>query len=192
MRVLVACEFSGVVREAFLARGHDAYSCDLLPSLVNKAAPGRHLQCDVRSILRREWDLVIAHPPCTYLARSGVGHLFRQPGRWDKMMRGALFFRECLNANAPKVCVENPILHRFALKVIGREHDCVVQPYEHGHPVIKTTRLWLKNLPPLTPTRIVGYNKDQWHKEVPDKRMRWMVRSVTYEGIARAMAEQWG
>lgn len=164
MRVLVACEFSGTVREAFLRRGHDAYSCDLLPSLgITPKNPKRHIRGDVTQVLKQRWDLVIAHPPCTYLANSGVQWLFkdgeRNEERWESLRRGAEFFVTCFNANADKVAVENPIQHKYAKELIGRPHTQIIHPWQFGHGETKVTCLWLKNLPPLVPTKIVDERK---------------------------------
>ena len=126
MRVLVACEYSGRVRDAFIAQGHSAMSCDLLPS----EAPGPHYQGDVREVLMPDcWDLLIAHPPCTYLANSGVRWLRTKPGRWEQMETGALFFKSLLEANIPRVAVENPVMHKYAVEIIGRRQDQTVQPW---------------------------------------------------------------
>ena len=184
MRVLVACEFSGVVRDAFIARGYDAVSCDLLPS----ETPGPHLQQDVTPLLAQRWDLVIAHPPCTYLANSGVRWLYSQPGRWEKLREARAFFLACLSANAPKIAVENPVIHRHA-KI--RKPDFTVQPWQFGHGETKRTCFWTKNLPALEPTNVMKERYPRVHRESPGPD-RWKKRSVTYAGIASAMAEQWG
>jgi hypothetical protein len=186
MKILVACEYSGRVRDAFLARGHDAISCDLLPT----EAPGPHIQGDVLALLREPWDLVIAHPPCTYLANSGVRWLHSDPTRWEKMREGAAFFMSCLEANAPRVAVENPVMHGHA----GiRKPDFTVQPWQFGDPAKKRTCFWTKGLPPLTPTSDMTA-KDavaECHLASPGPD-RWKQRSRTYPGIAAAMASQWG
>ena len=188
MRVLVACEFSGIVREAFLRRGHDAYSCDLRFTAYYRSA--RHITGDVRPLLRQSWDLVIAHPPCTYLTNSGSPFLIR-PGRIEKVKFGALLFLQCLNANAPRVCVENPIPHRAAKELIGEPYTQVIQPWQFGHGETKATCLWLKGLPPLVPTNVVE-GREQRNRNLPPSANRRMLRSLTFHGIARAMAEQWG
>lgn len=199
LRVLVACEYSGVVRDAFRAIGHDAISCDLLPS----DAPGPHHQGDVLPLLREPWDLVIAHPPCTYLTKAGLRWLTDdQPKyrlRWQELIEAGTFFRACLDANAPRVAVENPSMHRWATKIVGRRYDQLVQPYMFGHTERKGTGLWLRGLPPLFPTEDVyaatmalpAKERDRvhWTPPGPD---RWKARSTTYTGIAAAMAEQWG
>lgn len=195
MKVLIACEFSGTVRDAFRRAGHDAVSCDLLPT----EAPGPHHQGDVREILGDGWDLMIAHPECTYLTKSGVRWLHSDITRWTKLIDGATFFRSMLEAPIPRIAVENPVMHRYATSIIGRRQDQVVQPWMFGHPEKKGTGLWLKNLPPLTPTNDVRADMagrprretDRIHY-VPPGPERWRIRSRTYLGIAEAMAEQWG
>lgn len=189
-RVLVACEFSGIVRDAFTARGHEAWSVDLLPT----ERPGLHWEGDVRTVLVEGWDLMIAHPPCTYLANSGVRWLYggkgteRDPDRWALMEEAAAFFRELLDAPIPRIAVENPIMHRHA----GiRRPDQLIQPWQFGHGETKATGLWLKNLPPLVPTNIVPERVQRVHLMPPGPE-RWRERSRTYEGIAAAMAAQWG
>lgn len=181
MRVLVACEFSGTVRDAFAARGHIAMSCDLLPS----EAPGLHYQGDVRAILSDGWDLMIAHPPCTHLAVSGA--------RWFKDKREeqeqALEFVRCLlSAPIPRIALENPI---SVISSRIRKPDQVIQPWQFGHGETKATCLWLKGLPKLVPTRIVEGREARVHR-MPPGPDRWKERSRTFEGIARAMADQWG
>lgn len=180
MKVLVACEFSGVVRSAFRARGHDAWSCDLLDAEDN----GPHIRRDVRSVLADGWDMVIAHPPCTHLCSSGA--------RWwagkQTEQRAALDFVELL-ARAPvhKMALENPIgmLSRYA------KPDQIIQPWQFGHGETKATCLWLKNLPLLVPTASVSGRVPKVHYVSPSPD-RWKLRSRTYEGIAQAMAAQWG
>jgi hypothetical protein len=184
--VLIACEFSGVVRGAFRDMGHDAVSCDILPT----ERPGPHHQGDVLPLLRQPWDLVIAHPPCTRLCNSGVRWLHERD-LWDEMREGAEFFLACLNANAPMVAVENPVMHRHAREIIGRGPDFTTQPYEHGDPYTKRTCFWTRGLPPLQPSMVVDGREAQVHRASPGPD-RWKERSRTYPGIARAMAEQWG
>lgn len=186
MKVLVACEFSGVVRDAFISAGHDAISCDILPT----ESEGPHVVGDVLPLLQKRWDLVIAHPPCTYLCNSGVRWLHEEDGRWSKMRQAAHFFLSCLNANAPCVAVENPVMHRYAKEIIGRGPDCTVQPYEHGDGFTKRTCFWLKGLPALVPSRVVSERVAACHREPPGPE-RAKNRSKTYPGIARAMVEQW-
>lgn len=196
MRVLVACEYSGRVREAFRQKGHEAWSCDLLPA--DDASP-YHYQGDVRDLLDQPWDLMIAHPPCTYLANSGIGWLYKQPLRWQDMIEGAVFFRTLLEADIPLRAVENPIMHRFSTAIIGRKHDQIIQPWMFGHPETKATTLWLEGLPPLKETNnvydhMMTLSKEQQQRihRMPDTKDRWKKRSETYQGIADAMAEQWG
>lgn len=184
MRVLVACEFSGVVREAFLKRGHDAYSCDLLPTEV----PGNHYQCDIFDVITKDyggWDLMIAHPPCTHLAVSGA--------RWFKekqkeQLEALAFVRRLLEAPIGKIALENPI---SIISSRIRKPDQIIQPWMFGHGETKATCLWLKNLPLLKPTRIVKGREQRVHL-MPPGPDRWKERSRTFAGIARAMAEQWG
>lgn len=195
MKVLVACEYSGIVREAFAAKGHDAWSCDLLPTDV----PGNHYQGDVKDILKEGWDLMIAHPPCTYLSNSGVMWLHRQEGRWEKMKEGALFFKSLFNTNIKKIAVENPVMHKYAKEIIGSNFTQSVQPYQFGHAEQKRTCLWLKGLPPLQDTDNVKDHMMTLTKQerqrlhyLPPSKDRWKIRSTTYKGIAQAMANQWG
>lgn len=195
MRVLVACEYSGKVREAFRKLGHDAWSCDLLPADDNSPY---HYQGDVFDIIDRGWDLMIAHPPCTYLTNAGVSWLYRKEGRWDDMRDGAEFFRRLLNAPISKVAVENPIMHKYAVEIIGRRQDQVIQPWMFGHMEQKATCLWLKGLPKLKPTDNVKEEMMKLPKTVsqrlhylPPSKDRWKLRSETYQGIADAFAAQW-
>lgn len=192
MRVLVACEFSGIVRNAFIRRGHDAWSCDLLPS----EQEGPHYQGSVFDLiygpeeyLGKSWDLMIAHWPCTRLCNSGVRWL---AGRnlWGEMRESAQNFRRLLTADIPRICVENPIPHKYALEIIGRKYDQIIQPWQFGHGETKATCLWLKNLP-LKPTNIVKGRAARVHRESPGPE-RWKNRSRTLTGIAEAMADQWG
>lgn len=186
MRVLVACEFSGRVRDAFIARGHNAISCDLLPN------DGPHIQGDVRGLLSEPWDLVIAHPPCTRLCNSGVRWLHER-NLWAEMEAAANFFLECLGANASKVAVENPVMHRYAREIIGRGPDFTIQPWNFGDPFKKRTCFWTKGLDPLTPTStMTAADAVAEVHLMPPSKDRWKKRSVTYQGIANAMAEQWG
>lgn len=196
MRILIACEYSGRVREAFRKLGHDAWSCDLLPA---DDGSKYHIQGDVLEQLDKGWDMMIAHPPCTYLANSGVSWLYKQEGRWEKMREGAEFFSALLNAPIPLIAVENPIMHKYAVEIIGRRQDQVIQPYMFGHLEQKGTCLWLKGLKPLRETHNVKEEMLKLPKEVrqrlhylPPSKDRWKIRSTTYQGIADAMAEQWG
>ena len=200
MRVLIACEFSGIVREAFKARGHDAWSCDLLPSEI----PGNHHQGPLEDWIGsgREWDLIIAHPPCTYLANSGVRWLYGDDKmeRWENMKKGAAFFNMIRNRDCGRICVENPIMHKHAKRAINTPLDYwpnassepsqIMQPWQFGHGETKATCLWLKGLPLLNPTEIVGGRVGRVFLEPPGPD-RWKNRSRTYQGIADAMATQW-
>ena len=193
MKVLVACEFSGIVRDAFKARGHDAWSCDLLPT----EKPGQHIQGDVLEILDDGWDLMIAHPPCTYLCNSGVRWLYDKIGkrnveRWQKMRSAARFFRKLLTTKRiKKKVIENPIMHKYAVRIIGRRQDQIIQPWQFGHGETKATCLHLEKLPKLKPTNIVSGREARIHKMSPSEE-RGKLRSTTLSGIANAMAEQWG
>jgi hypothetical protein len=195
LRVLVACEYSGAVRDAFRALGHDAMSCDLLPTDV----PGPHYEGDVFDVIGDGWDLMIAHPPCTYLTNSGVRWLHTDHDRWKRMIDGAAFFRALLDAPIPRVAVENPVMHGYARKIVGRRADQVIQPWMFGHPEKKATGLWLRGLPSLLPTDDVREVMKCLPKSVTDRIHRaspgpdrWKLRSTTYAGIAGAMADQWG
>jgi hypothetical protein len=195
MRVLVACEYSGRVRDAFIAKGHDAMSCDLLPTDV----PGPHYQGDVRDILNDGWDMMIAHPECTYLTNSGVCWLHKDESRWAKLDEGAEFFKTLLDAPIEKKCIENPIPHKYAVERIGRKYDQIVQPWMFGHPERKATCFWLRGLNPLVETNnvreemlLLPKNRQQRLHYLPPSKDRWKIRSTTYQGIADAMAEQWG
>ena len=190
MRVLVACEYSGRVRNAFRARGIDAWSCDLLPS--EDASPF-HIQDDARAILQQPWDMVIAHPPCTRLCNSGVRWLAERD-LWADMRKGADFFLACLNANAPRIAVENPVMHRYARDAIGGERPAfTVQPWQFGDPAKKRTCFWTRGLPPLVPTSTMtaADARADCHLASPGPD-RWKERSRTYPGLAAAMAAQWG
>lgn len=197
MRVLVACEYSGIVRDAFTDAGHDAVSCDLLPT---ESARGRHVLGDVLELLRSEqFDLMIAHPPCTYLTNSGVCWLHKDPNRWQLLDEGAAFFRQLLDAHVPLKCIENPIMHKYAKERIGRKQSQVVQPWMFGHLEQKATCLWLDGLPLLKPTRVVKDEMMQLPKRERERLHycspgpdRWKERSRTFKGIAQAMADQWG
>lgn len=196
MKVLVACEFSATVRDAFRRKGHDAWSCDVLPT---EGDPAYHIQADVMSILGEGWDMMIAHPPCQYLSKAGVRWLWEQDGRWQKMYDSARFFKGLLNAPIKKVAIENPVMHRYATEKIGCKQNQVLQPWMFGHMEAKGTGLWLRNLPLLLPTnnvrvetmRLTPAERDRvlYVSPSPD---RWKIRSRTYSGIAEAMASQWG
>jgi hypothetical protein len=194
-KVLIACEFSGIVRDAFIARGFDAVSIDLLPT----DRPGPHIQGDIRHIYTNDFELMIAHPPCTYIANSGVTWLHQDPERWELMREGAEFFKYLLDKDIPHVAVENPIMHKYAVEIVGRRQDQIVQPWMFGHAESKATGFWLNNLPPLRPTENVLHLK-QWKEEREWQRLHYLpptedrakLRSITYRGIAKAMADQWG
>jgi len=192
VRVLVACEYSGVVRDAFIKGGHEAMSCDIIPTDV----PGPHYQGSVLDILDQGWDLMIAHPPCTYISNAGARFLY--PGkilnkdRYAIGMEAVEFFMKLYNANIPKIAVENPIPSRiFGLP----QYSQTIQPYEYGHPFQKRTCLWLKNLPLLKPTNIVKKREStkvagNWFNAGGKDRQK--NRAKTFQGIADAMADQWG
>lgn len=192
MRVLIACEYSGTVRDAFIAAGHDAMSCDLLPT----DRPGPHYQGDIVDILGDNWDLMAAHPPCTHLAVSGAKHFAAKQA--DGRQAAALDFVQLLmDAPIPRICVENPV---SIISTRIRKPDQIIQPWMFGHEATKTTCLWLKGLPPLVPTNIVGKGArhvtksgkslPQWYN-LPPSADRWKIRSATFQGIADAMAAQW-
>ena len=188
MTWIVACEYSGRVRDALIARGIDAVSCDLLPTEVD----GPHIVGDVSSLLRKRWAGVIAHPPCTRLCNSGVRWLAER-NLWEDMRQGAAFFLECLNANAPLVAVENPVMHKYAREIVGRGPDFTVQPWQFGDPAKKRTCFWTRGLPPLTPTSDMQATdaRADCHLASPGPD-RWKERSRTYPGLADAIASQWG
>lgn len=186
-RVLVACEFSGIVRDAFIAEGHDALSCDLLDT----ERPGPHYKGDVRDLLVEDWDLMVAHPPCTYLANSGVRWLYERNDRWQHLIEAACFFRELLEAPIPLKAIENPVMHKWGRYIVGEKATQTVQPWQFGHGEIKAVSLWLKGLPDLEPTDVVEGREARVHRMPPGEE-RWKERSRFFEGIARAMARQWG
>lgn len=199
MRVLVACEFSGTVREAFAAKGHDSWSCDLLPTEI----PGQHYQCDLMEVLYDSWDLIIAHPPCTYLTNTGnrwmkpeLKHKF--PDRERQRAEAIDFFMRIANAPCEKIAIENPA---GVMSTVYRKPDQVIYPYQFGHNFSKRTCLWLKGLGPLVPTDIVepefvvfnGKKYSKHHQQIgAGRKGRAKERSRTPRGIALAMAEQWG
>jgi len=181
VRVLVACEFSGIVRDAFAQRGHDSWSCDLLES----ETPGNHLTGDVMRFIHNDWDLMIAHPPCTHLAVSGA--------RWfkdkkEEQAEALDFVYDLMHAPIERICIENPI---SVISTKIRKPDQIIQPYQFGHGETKATCLWLKNLPKLEPTNVVDGREGRVWKMSPGPN-RWRERSRTFTGIAQAMAEQWG
>ncbi len=181
MKVLIACEFSGIVRRAFSLRGHDVMSCDLLPTEL----PGYHYQGDIRDVIDGEWDMMIAHPPCTHLAVSGARYFKNKKKEQDDALE---FVRLLLDCDIPRIALENPI---SVVSTRIRKPDQIIQPWQFGHGETKATCLWLKNLPKLIPTNIVSGRESRVHK-MPPSPDRWKNRSRTYEGIANAMAEQWG
>ncbi len=203
MRVLVACEFSGIVRDAFRAKGHDAWSCDLLPT--ESTDNFHHISDSALKIMRRGWDLMIAHPPCTYLTTTRNRYFqpkyhSKFPNQFKDREKAVLFFMRLINSTIPKICVENPI---GIMSTRYRKPDQIIQPYQFGHEDRKSTCLWLKGLPLLKPTKIVkpiivtnrnGHTASASHDAAlrlkPDE--RWKFRSRTYKGVAKAMAEQWG
>ena len=201
MRVLIACEFSGIVRDAFRARGHDAWSCDLLPCERDSRW---HIQGDVLTALALRttcwfhgWDLVVAHPPCQRITNTGVQWLHKR-SLWAELDAACDFFRAFLDC-APHFCIENPIPHKYAVERIGRSYDQLVQPYMFGHKQTKATCFWLKNLPALVPTTDLKAETMALPKRermrlhyLPPSADRAHKRSITFTGIAAAMAEQWG
>lgn len=196
MRVLIACEYSGAVRDAFIRAGHDAMSCDLLPT----DAVGPHYQGDVRDVLGDGWDLMIAHPPCTYLCSSGLHWNKRRPERAQQTEEALAFVRMLLDAPIERIALENPI---GCISTRIRKPTQTIQPWQFGHDASKATCLWLKNLVPLTPTQTIaprmvdgrkrwGNQTDSGQNRLPPSADRWKIRSETYQGIADAMAAQWG
>lgn len=190
MRVLVACEYSGRVREAFRKLGHDAWSCDIIPSDDNSP---HHYQCDVREVLDKGWDLMIAHPPCTYLASSGLHWNKRIAGRQAKTEEALEFIQLLMSAPIERIAIENPI---GCISSRIRKPEQIIQPWQFGEDASKSTCLWLKNLPKLTPTKII--KKERYANQtasgqnnLPPSKDRWKLRSTTYQGIADAMAKQW-
>jgi len=180
MKVLIACEFSGIVRTAFEEAGHDAMSCDLLPSEI----PGNHYQGDVREVLNNGWDMMVCHPPCTHLAVSGA-RWFK--GKQEEQKEALEFVRILMSAPIEKIALENPV---SIISSHIRKPDQYIQPWQFGHPETKKTGLWLKGLPCLKPTKIVEGRENRVHR-MPPSEDRWKERSRTYTGIAKAMAEQW-
>ena len=224
MRVLIACEFSGIVRDAFRARGHSAISCDLLPGEgLEKYGPHAravHLQMDVFQVLECagrslgdgwEPDLLIGFPPCTYLCNSGIRWLYKggnkangqDPERWEKMREAVEFFKRLRGAHVPRVALENPRMHKYAEELLGPGHGNFIQPWQFGHREVKATGFTLKNLPPLVPTKIIRPPDPRFRTQEETRKWsrvhyaspgadRWKERSRTLQGIADAMADQWG
>jgi len=183
VRVLIACEYSGRVRDAFIAQGHEAMSCDLLPTDV----PGPHYQGDVFDVMDYPWDLMIGHPPCTDLSVSGARHF--EAKRMDGRQQASVsFFMRLAKSDIPMIAIENPVC---IMSSLWRKPDQIIQPWQFGHGETKATCLWLKGLPLLEPTSVVDGRDDRIHK-LPPSPDRWKLRSETYQGIADAMAQQWG
>jgi len=204
MKILIACEYSGAVRDSFIKQGHDVMSCDLLPT----DSPGSHYQGSVFDVLNDGWDMMIAHPPCTYLAVSGNRWLYnkdktRNEERWKNREEGLDFVRALMDAPIEKIAIENPV---SCISSEIRKPDQIIQPWQFGDEAQKTTCLWLKNLPKLKPTKIVGKGEfttfksgkrhPKWYADAlataKTKAERQKLRSKTFQGIADAMAEQWG
>ena len=210
LRVLVACECSGVVRDAFRRLGHEAWSCDLEDVEPGGEWPGYHLYGDCLYFIEggiggEPWDLLIAHPPCRFLSNSGALRLYKcgkkengeDSSRWWAMRKGAQFFKYLLNSPVEKICIENPVMHGHAKEIIGMEQTQTIQPWQFGEDASKRTCLWLKNLPKLMPTKII--RKKRYANQTPSGQNklgpsdeRAAERAITYKGIANAMAEQWG
>tara|TARA_R110000824_G_scaffold345656_1_gene532315 strand:+ start:77 stop:664 length:588 start_codon:yes stop_codon:yes gene_type:complete len=195
MKILIACEYSGIVRDAFATKGHDAWSCDILPT----ESPGNHIQDDILKHLDKGWDMMIAHPPCTHLAVSGARWFTEGRKPWSLQIEALDFVRKLLAAPINKIALENPV---SVISTKIRKPNQIIQPFQFGHDVSKKTCLWLKNLPDLKPTKIVkpdiieknGYKMSRHHWEtfkLPSK-IRGKIRSRFYEGIAEAMGNQWG
>lgn len=183
MRILIACEYSGKVRDAFISRGHEAVSCDILET----EKPGPHYKGNVRDILNDGWDMLIGFPPCTHLASSGA-RWFKEKQADGRQQEGIDFFMLLANANIPRICLENPV---GIMSTQYRKPDQIIQPWQFGHGETKATCLWLKGLPNLVPTNIVeGREPRMW--KLPPSKDRAKIRSETYQGIADAMADQWG
>ena len=192
MKVLVACEYSGIVREAFALKGHNAWSCDLLPT---DQPSDKHIQGDVLEIINDKWDLIIAHPPCTHLSVSGASRWAEKVA--DGRQQAAIKFVEDIwEANCPFIAVENPVGALSTRSKLGKASQ-YIQPYEFGHAEQKKTGLWLKGLPKLISTDVIDVsnlpdNKRQRLHYLPPSKDRWKIRSTTFQGIANAMADQWG
>lgn len=187
---MVACEYSGIVRDAFIQEGFDAVSCDL----DQGKGEGPHLQRDALEVMKeKEWDAVIAHPPCTYLCNSGVRWLKEREGREEKMKKGAKFFKQFLDADIDYIAVENPVMHKYAVEIIGRRQDFTCQPWQFGDAEKKRVCWWTKNLPELEPTDIVPEDEREAkvHNMAPSED-RGKKRSEFFPGMAKAMAKQWG
>ena len=194
MKVLIACEFSQIVTKAFRAKGHEAFSCDILPT---EGDPAWHIQGDAVMVAYTEhWDMMIAHDPCTYQCNSGVRWLYNKDGsrnmeRWLELERSCRFTKKLLDAPIEKICRENPIPHKYAVKLIGRTYDQIIQPWQFGHGETKATCLWLKNLRKLGTTKLVAGREARIYRMSPGED-RGKLRSITLPGIADGFAEQWG
>jgi hypothetical protein len=191
MKILIACEYSGRVRDAFIAQGHDAISCDLLPS----EAVGKHYQGDVRDLLTERFDMMIAHPPCTDLAVSGAAWFAKKRANGSQQ-KAIEFFMMLVNAPIPRICIENPI---GIMSTLYRKPSQIIQPWMFGHPESKATCLWIKGMPLLIPTNnvydemmLLPKNKRMRLHYLPPSKDRWKIRSQTFQGIADAMASRWG
>lgn len=205
MRVLVACERSGRVRDAFIRRGHNAVSCDLEPG--EGEFKEKHIQGDILPVLSMSFDLLIAFPPCTFICNSGVQYLHTREGRWEDMRKGAEFFKALWDCDIKLKCLENPIMHKYAKAIVQADQSQSIQPYDFGEDASKRTCLWLGGLPELKgteyfPPRIVtvegkqykrwGNQTDSGQNRLGPSADRAKIRATTYQGIADAMAEQWG
>jgi hypothetical protein len=186
VKVLVACEYSGIVRDAFTKRGHAAVSCDILPT----ESDGPHVKGDVRTILDCDWDLIIAHPPCTRLTNAGVRWLHER-NLWEELDEACEFFKLFIDHPCKHIAIENPIPHKYAVERIGQNYTQKIQPWQFGHGETKAICLWLKGFPPLVPTNIVDGREARVHLMSPGPE-RSKMRSRFFEGVADAMAEQWG
>ena len=200
MKILIACEFTQIITNEFRERGHDAYSCDIIPTEGN---PDFHIQDNVLRHLNENWDMMIAHPPCTFLCNSGVHWLSKDPDRWDKLQLAAEFFNRLAEAPISKICIENPIPHKYAKQKLKSKYRQIIQPYQYGHGEQKATCLWLKNLPMLHHTsNTYDWDNLQYKNIITERKQRIAnispgpnrskERSRTYTGIAKAMALQWG
>jgi hypothetical protein len=196
MKILIACEYSGRVRDAFIAKGHEAVSCDLLDT----DSPGPHYKGPVEDLLNMHWDMIIAFPPCTYLCSSGLHWNKKDPSRRRKTEEALKFVEMLLSADVDKICLENPV---GCISTRIRKPDQIIQPWQFGEDASKQTCLWLKNLPKLEPTEIIEprivNGKKRWanqtdsgQNKLPPSKDRWKIRSLTYQGIANAMANAWG
>lgn len=192
MKILIACEYSGRVRDAFIKKGHDAISCDILPS---ESDFGPHIQGDVTPLLSHKWDMIIAHPPCTYLCVPGAHYLHKQKDRWGKMLDAKKFFEMFLQIDVEKIVIENPVPHKYAELT---KYDQIINPWMFGEEFSKRTCLWLKGVKNLVPTNIVSKGDRYTRKDGTTSNSKWYAksnakeRSITFQGIADAMADQWG